>query len=44
MFYPQRIVDIPDGKVKWTGIDGESEKIDEEHVHRKAAEVERSGI
>jgi len=25
MFYPQRVVDIPDGKTKWTGIDNDSE-------------------
>lgn len=25
MFYPQRVVDIPDGKTKWTGIDQKSD-------------------
>ncbi|MCJ1322242.1 hypothetical protein MMC15_007589 [Xylographa vitiligo] len=25
MFYPMRQVDIPDGKPKWTGIDGQSD-------------------
>ncbi len=29
MFYPRRIVDIPDGKPKWTGISGESELIED---------------
>ena len=25
MFYGQRLLDIPDGKPKWTGISGESD-------------------
>jgi hypothetical protein len=25
MFYSQRVVDIPDGKPKWTGLNKESE-------------------
>ncbi len=25
MFYSQRVVDIPDGKPKWTGLNNESE-------------------
>ena len=25
MFYPMRQLDIPDGKPKWTGIDGKSD-------------------
>ncbi|PKS06240.1 hypothetical protein jhhlp_006986 [Lomentospora prolificans] len=28
IFYSQRVVDIPDGTVKWTGLDGKSEKMD----------------
>lgn len=27
MFYPRRVVDIPDGKPKWSGINGDSELI-----------------
>ncbi|KAK3994363.1 Mss4-like protein [Cladorrhinum sp. PSN332] len=30
MFYPQRVVDIKDGLVKWAGLSGESDKCDEE--------------
>lgn len=29
MFYPQRLMDIPDGVPKWTGINKESELMDE---------------
>lgn len=29
MFYTQRVVDIPDGKPKWTGINKESELIED---------------
>ena len=29
MFYTQRVVDIPDGKPKWTGINNESELIED---------------
>jgi len=32
MFYGQRVVDIPDGKPKWTGIDGQSELIEESPI------------
>lgn len=27
MFYPRRIVDIPDGKPKWSGINNDSELV-----------------
>jgi len=29
MFYNQRVVDIPDGKPKWTGINDQSELIED---------------
>ncbi|KAI5865662.1 Mss4-like protein [Durotheca rogersii] len=29
IFYSQRVIDIPDGKPKWAGLDGESELMDE---------------
>jgi hypothetical protein len=29
IFYPQRVVDIPDGKPKWSGLDEKSELMDE---------------
>ncbi|PON24249.1 hypothetical protein TGAM01_v206937 [Trichoderma gamsii] len=29
MFYPQRVVDLPDGKPKWAGLDGKSELVPE---------------
>ncbi|KAL7810256.1 Mss4-like protein [Trichoderma aethiopicum] len=29
LFYPQRVVDLPDGKPKWSGIDDKSELLDE---------------
>lgn len=29
LFYPQRVVDLPDGKPKWAGIDKKSELVDE---------------
>ena len=29
MFYPQRMVDIPDGKPKWSGIDGQTDLIED---------------
>ena len=30
MFYPSRVVDLPDGLPKWTGIDKQSELMDDE--------------
>ena len=29
MFYGQRVVDLPDGKPKWTGISDQSELIED---------------
>ena len=29
MFYPQRVVDVPDGKTKWTGLDNASDVIED---------------
>ncbi|KAL7953199.1 Mss4-like protein [Trichoderma compactum] len=29
LFYPQRVVDLPDGKPKWAGLDNKSELVDE---------------
>lgn len=43
MFYPRRVLDINDGKPKWSGISGESELIadtPEEHKKRKREEDE----
>lgn len=41
MFYDQRVVDIPDGKPKWTGINDQSELIEDSppHLKRKRDEV-----
>lgn len=30
MFYPHRVVDIPDGKPKWTGLDKSSNLLDDD--------------
>jgi hypothetical protein len=30
LFYGQRVVDIPDGKPKWEGIDHKSRRMDED--------------
>jgi len=35
MFYDQRVVDIPDGKPKWTGINDKSELIEDSPPHLK---------
>ncbi|MCJ1225607.1 hypothetical protein MMC12_002256 [Toensbergia leucococca] len=43
IFYPQRVVDIPDGLPKWTGLNGKSELIEDipgETKKRKRAELE----
>lgn len=29
IFYPQRVVDLPDGKPKWAGLDEKSDLVDE---------------
>ena len=45
MFYPSRVVDIPDGKPKWTGIDKSSELIEDsppELKKRKREEAEQA--
>ncbi|KAI9834544.1 MAG: hypothetical protein M1819_002920 [Sarea resinae] len=35
MFYSQRVMDIPDGKPKWSGLNGESERLDDvETIHK----------
>ena len=47
MFYPRRVLDINDGKPKWSGINGKSELIadtpeeqKEEHRKRKREDEE----
>ena len=30
MFYPQRVVDIKDGVTKWSGLEKDSKKLDED--------------
>ena len=43
MFYPRRVVDIPDGKPKWTGINGQSDLCADsppEEVKKRKREVE----
>lgn len=48
MFYPRRVLDINDGKPKWSGINGDSELIDDtpeehkvEHKKRKLEEEQK---
>lgn len=44
MFYGQRVVDIPDGKPKWTGINDQSDLIEDsppELKKRKREEAEQ---
>lgn len=46
MFYGQRLLDIPDGKPKWTGISGESDlgwdtSKEDIEKHEKQAEKEK---
>ena len=46
MFYTQRIVDIPDGLPKWSGMSGESELIADspaEEVKKRKREMEHEG-
>jgi hypothetical protein len=46
MFYTQRIVDIPDGLPKWSGMSGESELIADspaEEVKKRTREMEQEG-
>ena len=43
MFYPRRVLDINDGKPKWSGINNGSELIadtPEEHKHKRRKEME----
>jgi len=49
MFYPRRVLDINDGKPKWSGINGQSELVGdtpeeykEEHKKRKREDEEKS--
>lgn len=45
MFYNRRVIDIPDGKPKWTGLNDKSELIEDsppELKKRKRAEKEES--
>lgn len=50
MFYPRRIVDVPDGKPKWSGINESSELVGEGvepeaavHKHKKAKKEQDAG-
>lgn len=36
MFYTSRVVDIPDGKPKWTGLNEKSELIEDSPAEMKA--------
>ena len=36
MFYPRRVVDIPDGKPKWSGLDKSSDLIEDSPAEMKA--------
>jgi hypothetical protein len=43
MFYSQRLVDIPDGKPKWSGISGKSDLIEDspqEEIKKRKREIE----
>ena len=47
MFYGSRVVDIPDGKPKWTGLDEQSDLIEDsppEMKKRKRDEGEKKEI
>jgi len=39
MFYPQRVVDIKDGKPKWTGLQNDSELMDENALNGEQSEA-----
>ena len=46
MFYEQRVVDIPDGLPKWSGMSGKSELIADspaEEVKKRKREMEEEG-
>lgn len=43
MFYTQRLVDIPDGKPKWTGINDQSDLVEDsppEAIKKRKRQVE----
>ena len=43
MFYPRRVVDIPDGKPKWSGINNDSDLIEDsppEAIKKRKREVD----
>lgn len=43
MFYSQRLVDIPDGKPKWSGMSGKSDLIEDspqEEIKKRKREIE----
>ena len=45
MFYPRRVVDIPDGKPKWTGISGDSELCEDtppDMIKKRKREIEEA--
>jgi hypothetical protein len=47
MFYGQRVMDIPDGLPKWTGLSGESDLIEDSppdmvREHERQREKERN--
>lgn len=42
MFYGQRVVDIPDGKPKWTGINDQSDLIEDSPPELKKRKREES--
>jgi hypothetical protein len=46
MFYQQRLVDIPDGLPKWSGMSGTSDLIEDsppEVVEKRKREIEEEG-
>lgn len=46
MFYSDRVVDIPDGLPKWSGMNGSSELIEDspaEMVKRRKMDIEGEG-
>lgn len=43
MFYGQRVVDIPDGKPKWSGINDDSELMEEDDEH-DSKKRKRNGV
>jgi hypothetical protein len=43
MFYGRRVVDIPDGKPKWSGINNESELMEETPLYSDGGEQKKAG-